>query len=72
MDDLLRGETDGHTIDLILCKEKDRLQAEYSLRDINKPMAVADYNLTHVIPEGLKGVLPTIEEIEAELENPIE
>jgi predicted nuclease of restriction endonuclease-like (RecB) superfamily len=67
VDDLMRGEHDNHTIGLILCKGKDRLQAEYSLRDINKPMAIADYNLTKAIPEDLKGALPTIEEIEAEL-----
>lgn len=72
VDDLMRGEHDNHTIGLVLCKEKNHLQAEYSLRDINKPMAIAEYNLTKAIPENLKGALPTIEEIEAELGDPAE
>lgn len=71
VDDLLRGEHDNHTIGLMLCKGKDRFIAEYSLRNINKPMAIADYNLTRAIPESLKGALPTIEEIEAELGDPV-
>jgi predicted nuclease of restriction endonuclease-like (RecB) superfamily len=67
VDDLLRAEYDNHTIGLILCKQKDHFLAEYSLRNINAPMAIADYNLTRAIPPDLKGSLPTIEEIEAEL-----
>ncbi len=67
VDDLLRGEHDSHTIGLILCKGKDRVLAEYALRGMNQPMAIADYNLTRAIPEDLKGALPTIAEIEAEL-----
>ena len=68
VDDLLRKEQDNHTIGLILCKEKDHFLAEYSLRDLNKPMAIANYNLTKAIPADLKGSLPTIEEIEAALD----
>ncbi|WP_034637877.1 PDDEXK nuclease domain-containing protein [Desulfovibrio cuneatus] len=67
VDDTLRREGDKPTIGLILCKDKDRLVAEYALKDINKPIAVADYLLTKAIPEDLKGALPTIEEIEDEL-----
>lgn len=66
IDDTLRREGDNPTIGLVLCKDKDRLVAEYALKDINKPIAVADYLLTKAIPEGLKGALPTIEEIEDE------
>jgi hypothetical protein len=50
-----------------LCRNKDKLDVEYALRGMNQPLAVADYHLTRAIPEDLKGVLPTIEEIEAEL-----
>jgi predicted nuclease of restriction endonuclease-like (RecB) superfamily len=66
IDDTLRREGDNPTIGLLLCKDKERLVAEYALKDINKPIAVADYLLTKAIPEDLKGSLPTIEEIEDE------
>ncbi len=42
--------------------------AEYALRGIDKPIGIAEYELTQAIPEKLKGSLPTIEEIEEELE----
>ncbi len=66
IDDTLRREGDNPAIGLILCKDKNRLVAEYALKDINKPIAIADYLLTKAIPEDLKGALPTIEEIEDE------
>jgi len=68
VDDHLKHETDQPTIGLILCQTKDRLIAEYSLRDIHKPIGVSDYELTRALPDNLKSVLPTIEEIEAELQ----
>lgn len=70
VDELLRHPDDKPTIGLLLCRSKDRVVAEYALRDINKPMGVADWK-THILerlPEDLKGSLPTIEEIEAELQ----
>lgn len=68
VDDKLRHETDQPTIGLILCQTKDRILAEYALRDIHKPIGVSDYELTRALPERFKSVLPTIEEIEAELQ----
>ncbi len=67
VDDQLRNETDQLTIGLILCQTKDRILAEYSLRDIHKPIGISDYELTRALPENLKSSLPTVEEIEAEL-----
>jgi predicted nuclease of restriction endonuclease-like (RecB) superfamily len=67
VDDLLRNETDQPTIGLILCQTKDRILAEYTLRDIHKPIGISDYELTRALPEKLKSSLPTVEEIEAEL-----
>lgn len=67
VDDLLRHESDTPSIGLILCKDKNRLIAEYALRDISKPVGVSEYRLVEAIPEELKGSLPTIEELEAEL-----
>ena len=67
VDDQFRNETDQPTIGLILCQTKDRILAEYSLRDIHKPIGISDYELTRALPENLKSSLPTVEEIEAEL-----
>jgi predicted nuclease of restriction endonuclease-like (RecB) superfamily len=67
VDDQLRNETDQPTIGLILCQTKDRILAEYTLRDIHKPIGISAYELTRALPENLKSSLPTVEEIEAEL-----
>lgn len=67
VDDLLKDENDNPSIGIILCKTKDKVLAEYSLRDINKPIGVSDYQLTHAVPEELKSSLPSIEELESEL-----
>jgi len=67
VDDLLRLEHDAPTVGLILCQTKDRILAEYSLRDIHKPIGLADYELTRALPKELASLLPSIEDIEAEL-----
>jgi predicted nuclease of restriction endonuclease-like (RecB) superfamily len=67
VDDQLRHPEDAPTIGLILCQTKDRILAEYALRDINKPIGVADYELTRALPAALVSSLPSIEDIEAEL-----
>ncbi|MEI7767693.1 MAG: PDDEXK nuclease domain-containing protein, partial [Phycisphaerae bacterium] len=67
VDDLLRHEHDTPTVGMILCQSKDRIFAEYALRDIHKPIGVADYELTRALPEELASSLPSIEEIEADL-----
>lgn len=61
------GEGDQPTIGLLLCKNKDRLVAEYALSDIHKPMGVSEYTLSHTLPESLRDKLPSIEAIEREL-----
>lgn len=67
VDEQLRREGDQPTIGLLLCKSKDRLVAEYALSDIQKPMGLSTYTLTHTLPEALRGKLPSIEAIEREL-----
>jgi predicted nuclease of restriction endonuclease-like (RecB) superfamily len=67
VDDLLRHPQDASTIGLILCQTKDRILAEYALRDIHKPIGVADYEFTRALPPELASSLPSIESIEAEL-----
>jgi len=69
VDDILCSETDNPTIGLILCKTKNKIEAEYSLRDINKPMGVSEYEITKSLPRELQTKLPTIEAIEGELED---
>ena len=66
-DDLLASAQDQPSIGLILCREKNRVIVEYALRDLSKPIGVSAYQLTRALPEGLRGSLPTIEDLEAEL-----
>ncbi len=67
LDSTLRGEQDEPSIGVILCRAKNRVIVEYALRDLSKPIGVSAYQLTQALPESLKGSLPTIEELEAEL-----
>ncbi len=68
VDDLLRQSGDNPTIGIILCKTKNQTVVEYALRDVNKPIGVSTYQLQDALPENLQGSLPTIEQLEAELE----
>lgn len=67
IDDLVKHETDQPSIGLILCKSRNNVLAEYALRDIDKPIGLAEYRITESLPENLKTALPSIEELEAEL-----
>jgi predicted nuclease of restriction endonuclease-like (RecB) superfamily len=69
VDDLLRHPSDEPTIGILLCRSKNGVVAEYALRDINKPMGVAEWTqaLTKSLPDPLMSKLPSIEELEAEL-----
>ena len=71
VDDMLKHPDDKPTIGLILCQGKDKLFAEYSLKDINKPIGISEYELTRILPENLKSSLPSIEEIEYQIERKI-
>jgi len=68
VDDRMKHSTDAPSVGLILCKSRDRIKAEYALRDITKPIGVAEWQtkLVKSLPEKLKGSLPTIEQLEAE------
>ena len=69
VDDLLRHPDDQPTIGLLLCRKKNKLVAEYALRGLDQSIAVAAWHteLTESLPDELRGSLPTIAEIEAEL-----
>ena len=67
VDAQMKSEQDAPTIGLLLCKSKNRIVAEYALRDSNKPIGVAEYQLIESLPAELQTSLPSIEQIEREL-----
>ena len=72
VDTLLKKESDNPTIGILLCRDKNNIEAEFALRDINKPIGVSEFELTEIIPDNLKSSLPTIEEFEQELNELLE
>ncbi len=70
---ILRKEgRDNPTIGVLICKEKDRIQAQYALESSSQPIAISEYDLEKFYPEKLEGTMPTIEEWEAKLGGCIE
>jgi hypothetical protein len=69
VDDQLRHNDDQPSIGLLLCKERDRLIVEYALRDVKKPIGVAEWRtrLVESLPKKLQSSLPTVKQIETEL-----
>lgn len=67
VDAQLKHSSDQPTIGLILCQDKNKIIAEYGLKNIEKPIGVSEYELSKVLPDEFKSTLPSIEEIEAEL-----
>ena len=67
VDGILRGEGDGQTIGLLICKTKDEVLAKYATAGVSLPIGISEYELSKLLPEEYKGTLPTIEEIESEL-----
>lgn len=69
VDTIIKDTTDNPTIGILLCKDKDNIEAEFALRGINKPIGISEISFVEKLPENLKSSLPTIEEIENELRN---
>ena len=70
VDDQMRHPDDAPTIGLLLCKDsRNKLKIEYALRDVKKPIGVAEWQtrLVESLPKKLRGSLPTVEELEREL-----
>jgi len=63
----LKHSDDNPSIGILLCRTKDKIEAEYALRDLNKPIGVSSFELSSIIPENLKSQLPSIEEMEKKL-----
>ncbi|MCQ2086774.1 MAG: PDDEXK nuclease domain-containing protein [Bacilli bacterium] len=64
---LLKGKSDNPTIGILICKDKDKIVAEYSLENYNIPLGISSYELNKLMPKELKNSLPSIEELEREL-----
>ncbi len=69
VDTLVKQADDTPTIGILLCRDKNNIEAEFALRDMNKPMGVSEFQFIEVLPDNLKSNLPTIEEIENELKD---
>ena len=69
VDDRLRQPGDQPSIGLILCRSKNRVIAEYALRDMTKPIGVSGYvtKLMASLPKALKGAVPSVADLEREL-----
>ena len=63
IDEQVKEKNDNPTIGLLLCRNKNNVVAEYTLRDMNKPMGVSEYRIKDYLPENLQNELPSIEEL---------
>lgn len=69
VDGILKGENNNQTVGLLICKTKDNILARYAVNSLSLPIGISEYDLNNLIPEDYKSSLPTIEEIESELNN---
>lgn len=67
VDSQMKHPMDNPSIGILLCRTKDKIEVEYALRDMNKPIGVSAFELLQVIPDDLRTQLPTIEEVERSL-----
>ena len=72
IDNQLKTTDDNTSLGIILCKSKDKLEVEYALQGMNKPIGVSAFTVTQALPAELKSTLPTVEEFENELNKDIE
>ncbi len=63
VNDMLKNEFDNPSIGLILCREKDKLTAQYSLKGIDQPIGISSYEITKFLPDDISKELPTEEDI---------
>src|SRR5699024_9409665 len=68
VDAQVKHPDDAPTIGLLLCKTKNKVVAEYALRDKSQAIGVAEYQLVESLPPELQTSLPSIEQIERELD----
>ena len=68
VDGILKKEQDNPSIGLLLCKSKNNVVAEYSLKDMSKPIGVREYKITSSLPDNLEQQLPSIEDIQKRIQ----
>ena len=66
---LKKKAADNQTIGVLICKEKNNVMAQYALESTKEPIGIAEYQLETLLPKDVPSLLPSIEEIEKELEN---
>ena len=64
---ILKRSDDNPTIGLLVCKSKDNTLAQYALEGSNQPIGISAYDLEKLYPAKVEGLIPTVEEIEAKL-----
>jgi predicted nuclease of restriction endonuclease-like (RecB) superfamily len=69
VDGMLKSDHDNPTVGILICKSKKKTVVEYALKDVHKPIGVSEYQITQTLPDEFKSSLPSIAEIEAELED---
>lgn len=67
LDDMIKTDLDNPSIGLILCRNENKLVAEYALKDMKKPIGVTEYKLYESLPEELQDTMPTVEDIETRI-----
>lgn len=68
VDDLLKHKNNQPSIGLLLCKNKKGMIAEYSLKDIEKPIGISEYKLFEKLPKEYENILPSIEDLESRID----
>ena len=68
VDGILKKDADNPSIGLLLCKSKNDLVAEYSLKDMSKPIGVSEYKVTSTLPEELERQLPSVEDLQKRIQ----
>lgn len=68
VDKKIKEPNDNPTIGILICKSKNNTIVEYALNSIEKPIGVSEYKLLKELPNNLKNALPSIEEIESQLQ----
>lgn len=69
VDNQMRTDKDNPTIGLLICKDKNDVVAEYTLRNVDSPIGVSSVKIYDQLTADYKSSLPTIEEIEAQLKD---
>jgi len=68
VDDLLKKDADNPSIGILLCRDKRGLIAEYTLKDLTKPIGIAEYKIFETLPKEYENMLPSIDDIRTRIE----